>query len=185
MNDEDILYWFQTFHRDCPDGLLTQQVFIQFYKQAFHDGDPTKFCKRIFHIFDRDKSGRSCSTLDRFYKLVFTFAGTIDFMEFLLAIDLFENGSLYEKLYFAFHLYDLDGNGILTRTEIVRLIKMILSVRGETTNEQTKQTILAHLNAFLKHFDVNTDEKISLEEFCTICEKDEVLKNFLSVAFST
>ena len=71
MNDEDILYWFQTFHRDCPDGLLTQQVFIQFYKQAFHDGDPRKFCKRVFHIFDRDKSGRSCSSLDRFYKLVF------------------------------------------------------------------------------------------------------------------
>lgn len=106
-------------------------------------------------------------------------------MEFLLAIDLFENGSLYEKLYYAFHLYDLNCNGILTRSEIVRLIKMILSVRGEMTNEQTKQTILAHLNAFLKHFDANNDGKISLEEFCIVCEKDEMLKNFLSVAFTT
>lgn len=63
MSDEDISYWFQTFHRDCPDGFLTQQVFIEYYKQAFHDGDPTKFAKRIFRIFDRDKSGRSFFSL--------------------------------------------------------------------------------------------------------------------------
>ena len=111
--------------------------------------------------------------------------GKIGFVEFLMAIDLFEKGNLNEKLRYAFQLFDFDRNGVLTRSEILRMIKMILSLRGETANEQLKNAIISHLNAFFKYFDVNNDNVISLEEFCTICERDELLRNFLSPTFST
>jgi Ca2+-binding EF-hand superfamily protein len=94
-----------------------------------------------------------------------------------MAMDLFEKGNLNEKLRYAFQLYDFDCNGVLTRSEIIRMIKMIISLRDETANEHLRSSIISHLNTFFKYFDVNHDRKISLNEFCTICEQDELIVN--------
>ena len=155
------------FHRDCPSGLLTQTKFVEMYKQAYPDGDATQYAKRIFLTFDKDNSG------------------TIDFKEFLLAIDLMEKGDLDEKLRYAFQLYDIDQNGILTRSEMETIIRMVLSLRGEANNDRLKDEILTRLNQFIDKFDQNGDLQISRDEFCRICSQDEYLREFLSPHFSS
>ncbi|CAF1219324.1 unnamed protein product [Rotaria sp. Silwood1] len=167
MNKHEIQIWFDKFHEDCPDGLLTQKQFIDMYNQAFPNGDATQYAKRVFVTFDKDNSGK------------------IDFNEFLLAMDLFENGDLDEKLHYAFDLYDFDKNGILTKSEIETIIKMVLSLRGESNNDRLKDDIIKHLNRFITKFDENGDMKITPDEFCRICSQDDYLQLFLSPNFSS
>ncbi|CAF0933936.1 unnamed protein product [Rotaria sordida] len=167
MNEDEIEKWFQEFHKDCPDGLLTQKHFIEMYNQAFPNGNATQYAKRVFVTFDKDNSGK------------------IDFNEFLLAMDLFEKGDLDEKLNYAFELYDIDKNGILTKSEIEIIIKMVLSLRGEGNNDRLKDDIITHLNRFITKFDENGDMKITPDEFSRICSQDEYLRLFLSPNFSS
>ncbi|CAF4084374.1 unnamed protein product [Adineta steineri] len=167
MTEEEIQKWFHGFYKDCPDGLLTQKQFIHMYKQAFPEGDVTQYAKRVFVTFDKDNSGK------------------IDFNEFLLAMDLMEKGNLEEKLRYAFELYDVDKNGILTRIETETIIRMVLSLRGEANNDRLKDDIMKHLNGFIAKFDENNDMKISQDEFCRICSQDDYLREFLSPNFSS
>ena len=85
--DEDtIQQWFKGFMKDCPQGKLSPPMFIKIYSKCFPggfqshtgagerlhwniSGNAEEFCTHVFRTFDSDKNG------------------TIDFKEFLLAID--------------------------------------------------------------------------------------------------
>jgi len=99
-------------------------------------------------------------------------------------MDLMEKGDLDEKLRYAFELYDFDKNGVITKSEIEIIIRMVLSLRGEANNDRLKSDIMKHLNQFIEKFDENGDMKISQDEFCRICSQDDYLREFLSPNFS-
>ena len=79
--------WYAGFLQDCPNGKLTPGTFIEMYKMFFPSGDAEKFCQNVFRTFDADKSG------------------TIDFKEFLMAIDVTSAGTPREKLLWAFRYF--------------------------------------------------------------------------------
>ena len=83
--DEDtIQQWYKGFMKDCPEGKLNPPMFIKIYSKCFPGGNAEEFCTHVFRTFDSDKNG------------------TIDFKEFLLAIDVTSSGSPEEKLNWAF-----------------------------------------------------------------------------------
>ena len=92
------------FQRDCPDGLLSKNKFLEVYSTFFPTGNPDKFCNHVFRSFDGDNSGK------------------IDFKEFLLAINITSGGDPKSKLDWAFTMYDIDGNGTIEKNEMVEII---------------------------------------------------------------
>ena len=62
--------WYAGFLRDCPTGKMTQEQFFDMYKMMIPEGNTEKFCKHVFRTFDADNNGY------------------IDFLEFLLAINI-------------------------------------------------------------------------------------------------
>ncbi|XP_019642885.1 PREDICTED: neurocalcin homolog [Branchiostoma belcheri] len=115
FRESEVKTWYRLFYADCPDGLLTEPVFVNFYVNFFQSGDEGRkiaMAKRIFHAFDRDGSG------------------TVDFREYLTGMSALLRGSVVEKLKWAFNMYDLDGNGEISRLELHNVLKLILELRN-------------------------------------------------------
>lgn len=95
---EQIYDWHQAFLRDCPSGQLTLRQFIDVYKKFYPEHEAEKYTTQVFRTFDLDGNG------------------FIDFVEFLLAVNVNANGDVRDKLGLAFDVYDINGNGQVRRT---------------------------------------------------------------------
>jgi len=90
--------------RDCPNGQLTRDKFLEVYSSFFPQGNADKFCEHVFRTFDSDNSGK------------------IDFKEFLQAINITSSGKPEQKLEWAFNMYDVNGDGTIEPSEMSEII---------------------------------------------------------------
>lgn len=90
---------FQTLNKD-GNGQIDFPEFCNILQV-----DPTPQSEKVFRLFDMNKLGR------------------IDLREFMIALSNFSGTSKEEKLKFAFLLFDEDGNGVISRQELVQILK--------------------------------------------------------------
>lgn len=119
--------------------------------------DFTEFCEvlqvdqspqteTLFRTFDRDRSGQ------------------IDVREFMIGLSNFTGASKEDKLKFAFMVFDEDQNGVITKQELVKILKA-------NHMATTEKEVLRKAETIMKQADKDGDGVIAFEEFVTISKK--------------
>lgn len=108
--------------------------------------DPSPQCEKVFQLFDNDKTGR------------------IDVREFMIALSNFSGAEKDEKLKFAFMVFDEDGNGVITRQELLKILKANHMASNESEVARKADTIMSQ-------GDKDGDGVISFDEFAIVSKK--------------
>ncbi|XP_076636384.1 Kv channel-interacting protein 4-like isoform X3 [Colletes latitarsis] len=124
-------------------------------------GDPARYTQIVFNTFDRDRDG------------------IVSFQDLVNEIALITNGNLDQKLSWIFSFYDLNGDGYITRKEMLVIISATYEMLH---NSQVAQRVVdKHVDMVFKKMDTDKDGIISREEFMSSCKNDSVIQSQLAL----
>jgi len=93
----------------------------------------------------------------------------INFREFLCGLSVFcKKGTLEEKLRFSFNVYDVDGDGNISRNELHMMLKASLF---ENHMDLSEDQMVALVDATFAEADLNGDGLISYDEYRVMVDK--------------
>lgn len=110
FTEEELSAWYQSFLKECPSGRITRQEFESIYSKFFPDSDPKAYAQHVFRSFDANSDG------------------TLDFKEYVIALHMTTAGKPTQKLEWAFSLYDVDGNGTISKNEVLEIVMVSVCV---------------------------------------------------------
>jgi len=112
--------------------------------------------QRVIEIFDQDGNGE------------------VDFREFIEGVSQFSvKGDKLQKLRFAFKIYDVDKDGLISNGELFTVLKMMV---GNNLKDSQLQQIV---DKTIVYADKDGDGKINFDEFCDVVEGLEIHKKMV------
>ncbi|KAL7405546.1 hypothetical protein ABVT39_002946 [Epinephelus coioides] len=155
---------YKKFVMECPSGLLFLHEFKRFFG-VDPSGEASDYAENMFRAFDRNGDN------------------TIDFLEFVAALNLVFRGDLEHKLRWSFKVYDKDGNGYVDRDELRSIIDSIYRIKkGSKTDAHDAQlTVDEAVDRLLQAVDSDGDGHINLEEFIRGAQQDPWVLNMLKL----
>lgn len=108
--------------------------------------DPAPLCEQVFRLYDYDKTGQ------------------IDAREFLIAVSNYTGAGKEDKLKFAFMSFDEDGNGVITKAELLKILKANHMASHDAEVARKADTIMAQA-------DKDGDGVITFDEFVIVSKK--------------
>ncbi|XP_007885945.2 guanylyl cyclase-activating protein 2 [Callorhinchus milii] len=151
----DLQEMYKKFVIECPSGAL----FLHEFKRFFNISDnceASEYVDNMFRVFDKNGDN------------------TIDFLEYVAALNLVLRGKLEHKLKWSFKVYDRDGNGSVDKKELKEIIKSIYRMKKgwRRDKEDDLLTVDEVCDRIFQLVDENRDGKLSLTEFVEGAKKD-------------
>ncbi|XP_004558139.1 guanylyl cyclase-activating protein 2 [Maylandia zebra] len=155
---------YKKFILECPSGLLFLHEFKRFFGVEA-TGEASDYAENMFRAFDKNGDN------------------TIDFLEFVAALNLVFRGDLEHKLRWSFKVYDKDGNGYVDRNELRSIIDSIYRVKkiSKDNTSDSYLTVDEVVDRILAAVDTDGDGTVSMEEFIRGAQQDPWLLNILKL----
>ncbi|XP_055709072.1 Kv channel-interacting protein 4-like isoform X2 [Phlebotomus papatasi] len=162
FNEAEIKRIYQGFKAECPSGMVREDTFKLIYSQFFMQSglaNSGPYAHYVFNTLDQDNSG------------------IISFEDFIQTLSILSRGSLEEKLTWTFALYDINGDGYVTKEEMTDIVTAIYDMveLAPTETRGIEDRIKT------KKMDTNRDGVVTLEEFIDCCRNDEVISNSMTI----
>ena len=101
-------------------------------------------------------------------------------MEFITTLNITSNGTIDQKLSWAFNLYDIDNNGYISKDELSEIVSAIYEMIGSKNNGTDKGSEKI-VDRIFEEMDSNGDGVLSLSEFLEGGKTQSYLTNMLNV----
>ena len=108
--------------------------------------DPSPQGEKLFQLFDYEESGQ------------------IDVREFMIGLSNFTGAGKDDKLKFAFMIFDEDGNGVITKGELTRILRANHMASNDSEVARKADTIMAQA-------DKDGDGVVTFDEFVIVSKK--------------
>ncbi|XP_045506068.1 Kv channel-interacting protein 1 [Colias croceus] len=169
FSKQEIRVMYRGFKTECPEGVVHEESFKDIYAKFFPHGNSALYAHYVFKAFDVN-----CS-------------GAISFRELLVTLSTLLRGSVYERLRWAFRLYDVDGDGAITRQELGEVVVAVHELLGRRAPPGSPASRIDDAKAneqvdrVFRKLDLNQDGVITIEEFLESCLKDDVITRSLQM----
>lgn len=91
------------------------------------------------------------------------------FQDLLVTLSTLLRGSIYEKLRWTFKLYDINGDGCITRGELGEVVTAVHELMGRKHPAEEERKAKEQLDRVFEKLDLNHDGVITIEEFIESC----------------
>ncbi|XP_017782266.1 PREDICTED: Kv channel-interacting protein 2-like [Nicrophorus vespilloides] len=147
---------YRGFKQECPTGMVDEEAFKHIFAQFFPQGDATNYAKYVFNTMKHKSTGK------------------ISFEDFLNILSKVSRGTVQEKMQWVFGLYDLDGDGMITKNEMVDVVTSIYEMLGRSTQPAVEVgSAKEHVEKIFHLIDSNKDGVVTIEELIQWCSRDE------------
>ncbi|XP_042232986.1 Kv channel-interacting protein 1-like [Homarus americanus] len=150
---------YRSFKDRCPTGVVREDAFKELYFQMFPKGaSSSKYPHYVFNNLDKENTG------------------VINFEDLITLLSRLSRGSLNDRLKWIFTLYDLNGDGCITRQEMTDVVQAVYDLMGKHTDTPVdEQTVGQKVEALFTTLDLNKDGVITLDEFTEACSQDSTI----------
>ncbi|XP_028440430.1 guanylyl cyclase inhibitory protein [Perca flavescens] len=158
----------RTFINECPSGLITLHEFQRHFCNGTVGSESAEYAEQIFRTLDNNGDG------------------VVDFREYVMAISMLIEGSAVEKLRWSFKLYDKDGDGAITREEMLEITQAVYKMKvAAALTKSNPLTAEECTNRIFMRLDKDNNAIISLEEFTEGALNDDWIREMLECDPST
>ncbi|KAJ8704779.1 hypothetical protein PYW08_012099 [Mythimna loreyi] len=158
----EIKLMYRGFKQECPSGVVDEETFKNIFCQFFPLGDATQYAHYVFKTIKHKQSGK------------------VNFEEFLDILSRVARGSVQEKLSWVFTLYDVDGDGRISRSEMLAVVQAIYELLGRAAAPPVHSTAAKdHVDRIFHLMDTNCDGVVTPDELARWCSRDPALLNSL------